>query len=1558
MLKAPISSSTGSTVKFYNSVIWKYGFNAQNVNAERDILTENNNNSSICDIRNSLLYKQENTVMINSRVGVNPKMTDLSNLYGQDGLLFTADDGFKPCSCSPMVNMGNNSLLPSETRDLLSLPRVYNGTIDIGAYELQENPTNDKTFYVKQNAAPAGNGLGWGTAYNSLQKAILNNCADTIKVATGTYKPAVSARDSSFNLYTGVTLLGGYPDNGNPQNADRNPRLQPTILSGDLGVQNDSLDNTYSIIKSHCPDTTQVIDGFIIEKGNANGTNNNGGGGVLSIGDKNLIIQNCIFRNNFATTGGGLYSFYSNLTVSKTVIENNTSPFSGGGFYILDYYTPVNNQIWAPVVKFKNVVVAGNKGIGAVVFGTGVILGQNNISFENTLFYKNEGQGGGGLRLYDNPYVRVVNSSFIKNNVTAVVAGVGISSSNPFNSPGLNTYVYNSIFKDNTVFNNPSSVANTDFNWVNGNTLQETIPFQNMMYTAHSGSQSGSGTGNMSSGFIGFQNDNNGPGSDNIWMTTDDGLIPTTCAPSIDKGFNNHIQHIPTDLKDSVRIQNNRVDLGPYENKSFRAWITASDTSICAGTNVTFTAQTENAGPNPVYQWRLNGVFTGTNSNTYSNASLNNGDIIQVRVQNTTCTFNDTTNSNIITMQVGTNLPAVVTITASDTTICAGTAVNFTARVTGANPASVYQWKINGVNAGTNNAVFTTTTLADADLVTVVAISNGPCISNTPVTSNSILIHVNPVVTAAVSISSSANPVCSGNTISFTASPVNGGTSPIYVWKVNGIIAGNNLPVFQTANLVNNDVVQVEMNSSNVCVSNTTAASNSITQIVNTTVQPAVTITAGANSCQGSTITLTANPVNGGTTPAFQWQVNGVNTGTNSPVFTSSQLVENDVVEVIMTSNASCASTPVISSAPYTVHFIPNSSAAVSIVASSATICAGTVVTFTATPVNGGTNPSYQWQVNGLNAGTNSAVFTSSTLANNDQVKVIMTSNAACVSPATVTSNIITMTVNNTVLPAVTIAASATTICAGANVIFTATPVNGGAAPSYQWQVNGVNSGTNSPNYTSSSLANNDQVKVIMTSNATCASPATATSNTVTMTVNNSVVPAVSITASANNICAGTSVTFTATPVNGGGGPGYQWQVNGINAGTNSSSYTSSTLANNDQVKVIMTSNASCASPATVTSNIVSMTVNSVLVPSVTITTGATTICTGSPTTFTANPVNGGASPSYQWQVNGVNTGTNSATYTSSTLANNDQVRVIMTSNATCASPTIVNSNIITMTVNGTVAPTVNISATATTICSGTAVTFTATPGNGGTNPSYQWQVNGINAGSNSASFSTGTLSNNDQVRVIMTSNSPCASPLTATSNVVTMTVNNSVTPTISITGNSNVNNGQNTVITASITNGGASPSYQWQDSTSTHGWQNIAGATASTITYFPAQTADIIRCQLTSNASCANPATVISNIIVFNVTVVTAINPGPGADMGIKYFPNPVHSILYIDSLRLADRWETAEIINMSGNRLKLADISNKTRVSIDVQSLLPGHYLILMRRKNAVTYLKFIKM
>ncbi|MBK6821195.1 MAG: hypothetical protein IPG85_16975 [Bacteroidetes bacterium] len=57
------------------------------------------------------------------------------------------------------------------------------------------------------------------------------------------------------------------------------------------------------------------------------------------------------------------------------------------------------------------------------------------------------------------------------------------------------------------------------------------------------------------------------------------------------------------------------------------------------------------------------------------------------------------------------------------------------------------------------------------------------------------------------------------------------------------------------------------------------------------------------------------------------------------------------------------------------------------------------------------------------------------------------------------------------------------------------------------------------------------------------------------MIVTNVVIPTISIVESANNICQGTSVTYTASITNGGT-PKYQWKVNGNNVGTNTNTYT------------------------------------------------------------------------------------------------------------------------------------------------------------------------------------------------------------------------------------------------------------------------------------------------------------------------------------------------------------------------------------------------------------------
>ena len=721
-------------------------------------------------------------------------------------------------------------------------------------------------------------------------------------------------------------------------------------------------------------------------------------------------------------------------------------------------------------------------------------------------------------------------------------------------------------------------------------------------------------------------------------------------------------------------------------------------------------------------------------------------------------------------------------------------------------------------------------------------------------------VAVAAVASVHIAQTTGTNPACAGASVTFTATPTNGGTAPVYQWKVNGTNAGTNSATFTTTTLTTGAIVTCVMTSNLGGVTGSPATSNSITMTINPSVVPAVSITTPTTTvCAGASVTFTATPTNGGT-PSYQWKVNGTNVGTNSATYTTTTLTTGQIVSCVMTSTASCAVPATGTSNSITMTVNPSVVPSVSITTPTTTICSGTSVTFTATPTNGGTTPSYQWKVNGTNVGTNSASYTTTTLTNGQIVTCTMTSNASCAVPATATSNSVTMTISSAVAPTVSITTPTTSICPNSSVTFTATPTNGGTTPSYQWKVNGTNVGTNSATYTTTTLTNGQIVTCILTSSSSCASPSTATSNAVTITVNSNVVPAVSIATANMTVCSGASVTFTATPTNGGTTPSYQWKVNGANVGTNSATYTTTTLTTGQIVSCVMTSGSACASPSTATSNSLTMTVNPSVAPSVSITTATTTVCSGTPVTFTATPTNGGTAPSYQWQVNGTNAGTNSATFTTSTLTNGQTVKCVMTSNASCAVPASATSNVITITISSAVAPTVNISTPSSSVCPGSSVTFTATPASGGTTPSYQWKVNGTNVGTNSPTYTTTTLTSGQIVSCVMTSSSSCASPSTATSNSITMTVATQ-TPTITINSTATtICSGAADTFTAQITNGGTSPVFQWK----VNGVN--AGTNSSRFISSTLASGSAITCTLTSSLACASPSSATSNSITVNI--------------------------------------------------------------------------------------------
>jgi hypothetical protein len=285
---------------------------------------------------------------------------------------------------------------------------------------------------------------------------------------------------------------------------------------------------------------------------------------------------------------------------------------------------------------------------------------------------------------------------------------------------------------------------------------------------------------------------------------------------------------------------------------------------------------------------------------------------------------------------------------------------------------------------------------------------------------------------------------------------------------------------------------------------------------------------------------------------------------------------------------------------------------------------------------------SYQLQRNGSAIGSSvsgtgsSLSFGNQTLAGTYTAVANSLASNSCSSSMT---GSLLVTITATVAPSVTIATTATTICTGSSVTFTATPQFGGVSPTYQWKLNGSNVGTNSDSYTTTGLVNGDVVSCEMTSSEACPLPATVSSNSITMSVFDYGTPTLTIAAAGTSICAGDVVTITSSATFEGTLPTYDWKVNGTSTGNISSSFSSFSLVNGDQVSCVLTSDYLCANSPTATSN----TLTFVVATPPQVDAGANmTTCGTTPFTF-ANGATNNNTTSIAWTENGAGSITSGA---------------------------------------------------------------------------------------------------------------------------------------------------------------------------------------------------------------------------------------------------------------------------------------------------------------------------
>ena len=432
----------------------------------------------------------------------------------------------------------------------------------------------------------------------------------------------------------------------------------------------------------------------------------------------------------------------------------------------------------------------------------------------------------------------------------------------------------------------------------------------------------------------------------------------------------------------------------------------------------------------------------------------------------------------------------------------------------------------------------------------------------------------------------------------------------------------------------------------------------------------------------------------------------------------------------------------------FTVNVNPLLPASVNISSSATSICVGSPVSFTASPGNGGTNPQYQWQINGINSpGDTSANFITSSLSIGDSVRVILTSNATpCLigSPANSNSLSVNVIQNNTISLLSPIGTDSQTVCTNNTLLPIQYVTIGASGANFSGLPIGATGIWQNDTILISGIGNTPSVSTY-TINLTggCGS----TSATGNIAIN----PILNVTGFVSDaLCFGQASGNVNVTVSGGSGTyNYVWSngtsantLNGITAGSYS-------LIVNDGFGCSDTSFYSIgeAAPFAINYNLTNAQ------------------CFGDSNGAIDLVVSGGTAPyTFSWS-NGASTED-----LFNIPAGNYSVDITDNNGCTDTSSTTVSQPSIPILASN------SLSLSDTSICEGSSITLTANVTNAGNNPTFQWMINGIvqsnTSGINGNTFVASGLTNGDLLSVLLLSNEICVQNDTVLSNVVSLTVN------------------------------------------------------------------------------------------------------------------------------------------------------------------------------------------
>lgn len=813
---------------------------------------------------------------------------------------------------------------------------------------------NAATYYITYTGAGLKDGSSWANAGDSSMIQSFINAAsagDNLWVAAGTYKPTAfhplctscgTARQYTFALKSKVSLYGGF--NGTETLVTQAaPSANPTILSGNIGSPNDSTDNIARIITGiNISDSTE-IKGFTISGaysvGNTvtiNGISFSDGGGVL-VYNSSLKIKNCIIEHCTSKYGAGVYYKCNyqytggKLTVDSCVIQYNTHD---GGAIAGDavYYDGNGFLNVSGIMNLYNTIFRSNKYRTTGCLG-GAVYALSPLTVDKCLFIGNDanyttGTGGQGGAINSTDVKCYISNSVFVNNKAGT--GGAIWRALDKNTVYLNNCVfYNNIaqkggafFADNygklwasycTFYGNSASNAGSIFyTWTNsslsgGCSISKSIIWANTSSFFYGASGSNTTSSSLvQQGISGsntvvanpqFADSTDPDGPDNIWMTSDDGFMPTCSSPALDAATGAGFLPGDYDIVGTARPQGGGREMGAYEKIPLGNFptvgpIVQSPTVGCVSDSTIFSIAYTNPGTNYTYQWKVNNVIVS--SDTFSLKTLvANGVTVSYTLSSPDYCSGGNSITKTITSNVLTLLTPSITITKTPASHVCDTnrVIRFTATVTNQGTKPSYQWYKNNQPVGSDTAVYIPTSYNFGDSVYCILTSNRGCLTNSTATSNKINITAfpAPVITNTLSNTTSF----SGLGLSFSITVGSGVYT--YQWQVNsgsGFSNISNTPPYSisgnaTITVLGINPTAVSMNGNIYrCIVTDTCGRSDTSNSATLTVIPIqnliTTEPATVTVCGSSTLTVSANSIC--SSPLYQWQQrSGSNPFSNIP---------------------------------------------------------------------------------------------------------------------------------------------------------------------------------------------------------------------------------------------------------------------------------------------------------------------------------------------------------------------------------------------------------------------------------------------------------------------------------------------------------------------------------------------------------------------------------------------------------------------------------------------------------------------------------------------------